>query len=89
MQLLGIKTPLIRPGDDVAGVLIDAMGFAGIRPQDNDIVVLAESAVASAEKRVVKLEDITPGKKAIELSKFYENDPRKMELIIQESDEIL
>ncbi len=89
MQLIGIKTPLIRPGDDIAGILVDAMNSAGIRPKENDIVVLAESAVASAEKRIVKLEDITPGKKAVELSKLYENDPRKMELIIRESDEIL
>ncbi len=89
MQLLGIRTPLIRPGDDMAGVLIESMNSNGIRPQDNDIIVLAESAVASAEGRVVRLSDITPGKKAMKLSRLYENDPRKMELILRESDEIL
>ncbi len=89
MQLIGIKTPLIRPGDDMAAVLIDSMNSAGIRLGENDIIVLAESAVGSAENRIVNLEDIKPGKKAIELSKFYETDPRKMELIIRESDEIL
>jgi len=89
MQLFGIKTPLIKPGDDIAAVLSNAMTSAGIRPKDNDILVLAESAVATAEGRVVDLESVTPGKKAVELSKLYGNDPRKMELIIQESDEIL
>jgi len=89
MQLLGIRTPLIKPGDDMAEVLIEAMKAVGIRPQNNDIFVLAESAVASAEGRIVNLADIVPGKKAIELSKLYENDPRKMELIMRESDEIL
>jgi coenzyme F420-0:L-glutamate ligase/coenzyme F420-1:gamma-L-glutamate ligase len=89
MQLLGIKTPLIKPGDDISGVLGKAMKKAGVKLKDNDILVIAESAVASAEERVVKLESITPSKKAIELSKLYETDPRKMELIIQESDEIL
>ncbi len=89
MQLFGIRTPLIRPGDDMAAVLIEAMNLAGIRPQDNDIIILAESAVASAEGRVIDLETVTPSKKAIELSKLYENDPRKMELIMRESDEIL
>ena len=89
MQLFGIKTPLIRPGDDMAAVLISAMKAAAISPLNNDILVLAESAVASAEGRVVELESITPSGKAIELSKLYENDPRKMELIIRESDEIL
>ena len=62
---------------------------AGIKPKDNDIFVLAESAVATAEGRVVKLDSVKPSEKAIELSKIYQNDPRKMELIIQESDEIL
>ncbi|MCE8424471.1 MAG: coenzyme F420-0:L-glutamate ligase [Candidatus Methanoperedens sp.] len=89
MQLFGIKTPLIKPGDDFAEVLIRALKARGMCPIDNDIFVLAESAVATAEGRVVKLDDVKPSKKAIELSKLYENDPRKMELIIRESDEIL
>lgn len=89
MQLIGIKTPLIVPGDDMAVVLCDAMNTAGIRPQENDIIVLAESAVATAQGRIVKLEDVKPSKKAIELSNIYQNDPRKMELIIRESEEIL
>ncbi len=89
MELIGIKTPLIVPGDDIALVLCDAMEKAGIRPQENDIIVLAESAVATAQGRIVKLEDVKPSNKAIELSKIYQNDPGKMELILRESEEIL
>lgn len=89
MQLFGIKTPLIKPGDDFAEVIIRAMEASGIKPQGNDILVLAESAVATAEGRVIELESVRPGKKAIELSRRYENDPRKMELIIRESDEVI
>lgn len=89
MQLFGIKTPLIIPGNDMAEVLIEALEALDITPQDNDIIVFAESAVATAEGRVVRLENVIPSEKAIELSKLYENDPRKMELIIRESDEIL
>ena len=89
MQLFGIKTQLIRPGDDMAGILIESLCSAGLNLKDNDIIVLAESAVATAEGRVIKLDSVKPSKKAIELSKLYENDPRKMELIMRESDEIL
>ncbi len=89
MQLLGIKTPLIKPGDDVTKVLCEAMNSACIKPRDNDIIVLAESAVATAEGRVINLDSVKPSKKAVRLSKLYENDPRKMELIIRESDHIL
>ncbi len=55
MQLFGIRTSLIRPGDDMASVIADSMKNAGISPQENDIFVLAESAVATAEGRVVAL----------------------------------
>lgn len=89
MKLIGIKTPLIKQGDDFSKVLIETMHSANIKPKDNDIFVLAESAVATAEGRVVNLESIKPTRKAIELSKLYENDPRKMELILKEADEIL
>lgn len=89
MQLFGIRTPLIRPGDEIASIISDSMKNEGITPQENDIFVLAESAVATAEGRVVDLDDVIPSDKAKELSKLYENDPRKMELIMQESDEIL
>ncbi len=89
MQLLGIRTPLIKPDDNISRVLIEAMKANGIRPQDNDIIVLAESAVATAEGRIVDLETVTPSKKAVQLSRLYDTDPRKMELIIRESDEIL
>lgn len=89
MQLFGIKTPLIVPGDDIAAVLCDAMKKASITPQENDIFVLAESAVATAEGRVVELDGVKPSEKAKELSKMYQNDPKKMELILRESDEIL
>ncbi len=89
MQLFGIKTPLIRPGDDIVEVLVRGFEDNGLELVNNDIIVLAESAVATAEDRVVNLESIEPSQRAIELSERYENDPRKMELIIRESDEIL
>ena len=89
MQLFGIKTPLIEPGEILRKYLSNPLLLAGITPQVNDIFVLAESAVATAEGGVVKLDTVKPSKKAIELSKIYQNDPRKMELIMRESDEIL
>jgi len=89
MQLTGIRTPLIIPGDDIAEILCSSMKAQGIILQDNDILVLAESAVATAEGRVIRLDSVRPSRKALELSKIYQNDPRKMELIMQESDEIL
>ena len=64
IQMFGIKTPIIREGDDIVQILETALEEAGLVPVDGDIFVLAESAVGTAERRVVKLASVTPSKRA-------------------------
>jgi len=89
LQVLGIKTDLISPGDDLAASLEKAMTESGLALQDGDILVVSESTVATAEGRVVALHDVTPGPLALSMAGKYSKDPREMELILQESDEIM
>ena len=89
MQMYGIRTALIKPGDDIVEIISEALESAGIQPRDDDILVLAESAVATAEERVVQLCNVNPRSKARDFAKKYELDAREMELILQECDEIL
>ncbi|TGC07385.1 coenzyme F420-0:L-glutamate ligase [Methanolobus halotolerans] len=88
LRMFGIRTPLIRPGDNIVDILIDALEKQGVELQDNDILVIAESPLATSENRLVRLEDVEPSKKAEELALEYQLDPREMELILQECDEI-
>src|SRR5512139_3499270 len=89
LQVLGIKTDLIRPGDDLAASLEKAMAGSSLALQDGDILVVSESTVATAEGRVVSLQNVVPGTLALTMAARYGKDPREMELILQESDEIL
>jgi coenzyme F420-0:L-glutamate ligase/homotetrameric cytidine deaminase len=89
LQVLGIKTDLIRPGDDLAACLEKAMAASGLALQDGDILIISESTVATAEGRVVALQDVKPLSLAISMAARYGKDPREMELILQESDEIM
>lgn len=88
IQMFGIKTPIIREGDDIVRILEASFEEANLSPVDGDILVLAESAVGTAEKRVVELADVVPGKKAQLLGEKYGIDPREMELVLGECDEI-
>lgn len=88
LQMFGIKTPLIRPGDNIAEVIIDSLEKQGMRFQDNDVLIIAESPLATSENRLVRLEDVKPSAKAEELAREYQLDPREMELILLECDEI-
>ena len=84
-----VKTPLITPEDSIADVLIRSMHEEGIIPEDGDLFVIAESAVATTEGRLVDLTSVTPTVEALKLGDKYLIDPREMHLILHEADEIL
>lgn len=89
MEVLGIKTDLVGIGEDLVVAMQSGMDRAGLAFDDGDILVVSESAVATWEGRVVNLDDVSPGKLACSLAAIYSKDPREMELILRESDEIV
>jgi coenzyme F420-0:L-glutamate ligase/coenzyme F420-1:gamma-L-glutamate ligase len=84
-----IDIPLIRQGDHLADILVEALQATAIQLQDSDILVIAQKIISKAEGRMVNLGTVTPSKKALELAKLTEKDPRVVELILQESNEVL
>ncbi|MCX8207940.1 MAG: coenzyme F420-0:L-glutamate ligase [Methanothrix sp.] len=89
LEIFGIKTGLLKPGEDIIEALRRGLEGASISLRDGDVIVVSESFVATGEGRVVSLDDITPSARAISLASRYEKDPAEMELILRESDEIL
>ncbi len=81
--------PLIRRDDNLADIILNSLLNTDIQLQNNDILVLAQKIVSKAEGRVVNLADITPTPRAIELATQTEKDPRVVELMLQESIEVL
>lgn len=81
--------PLIRQGDNLADILVQALHTSAIQLQDNDILVLAQKIVSKAEGRMVNLGTVTPSEKALELAQHTEKDPRIIELVLRESNEVL
>jgi coenzyme F420-0:L-glutamate ligase / coenzyme F420-1:gamma-L-glutamate ligase len=85
--LIGI--PMVKPGDDLAGIILKAIQDTGINLIDNDVLVIAQKIVSKAEGRFVNLIDVQPSKKAEEIASVVEKDPRFVEMILQESRVIL
>lgn len=81
--------PLIRQGDRLADIILNAIQETDIALEDNDIIVLAQKIVSKAEGRLVNLATVTPSPKAIDLGNKTEKDPRIVELILQESNEVV
>ena len=80
--------PSVRPGDDVATLLLTAIADAEISLQDREVLVVAQKVVSKAEGRQVQLSTVIPGKKALEVAQLTGKDPRLVELILQESESI-
>ena len=81
--------PLIEPGDDLGAILIDALRESGIAPRDSDVLVIAQKIVSKAEDRYVDLSTVVPSARAIELAQSVRKDPRIVEVILAESQEVV
>lgn len=81
--------PLVRQGDNLADILVLSMHASGIDLQDDDILVVAQKIVSKSEGRMVDITSITPSERAVELAKTTDKDPRVVELMLQESNEVL
>ena len=81
--------PRVRPGDDLGALLADAIGRSGESLRDGDVVVVAQKIVSKAEGRIVRLADVDPSPRAIELGARVDKDPRAVEVILGEAVEVL
>ena len=77
--------PLVERGDDLAKLIADGIALAGLQPQPQDVVVIAQKVVSKAEGRSVDLATVVPSARAIELAGQIDKDPRLVELVLSES----
>lgn len=80
---------MIQPGDDLALMIDRALNQSGIQLLDGDILVLAQKIVSKSEGRLVNLGNVVPSGEALRLAKATEKDPRFIELVLRESQEVL
>lgn len=81
--------PQVRPGDDLAALLIQALRQQGIAPKRCDILVVTQKVVSKAEGRYLDLATIEPSERARELAQITGKDVRLVEAILSQSAEVL
>ena len=81
--------PEIRAGDDLAKLIVEAVEAAGERFERGDVLVVAQKIVSKAEGRKVALAGILPSAKAEEIAEVCMKDPRLVELVLSESEEVM
>jgi coenzyme F420-0:L-glutamate ligase / coenzyme F420-1:gamma-L-glutamate ligase len=81
--------PLVEPGDDLAAILTKALSESAVGLRDGDVLVVAQKIVSKAEGRYVKLADVKPSERAVEIAQRTGKEARRVEVIISESDQIV
>ncbi len=77
--------PLVKPGDDIAALIVQQLHAHGEALQPGDIVVIAQKIVSKAEGRLVKLADIQAGAEAKEMAALVDKDERVVQAILDDS----
>jgi coenzyme F420-0:L-glutamate ligase/coenzyme F420-1:gamma-L-glutamate ligase len=85
--LLGM--PLVEPGDDLVDLILEGVARADQSIETDDVVVLAQKIVSKAQDRYVELSSVTPSREARELAPKVDKDPRLVELVLRESNEVV
>ncbi len=81
--------PEVRPGDDLAALLLAALRGAGLRLEEGDLLVLAQKIVSKAEGRYLRLSEVEPSPEAAEIARRDGRDPRLVEAVLRESNEVI
>lgn len=83
----GIK--LVEPGDDLASLLLDGLSASHLNLEDGDIIAVAQKVVSKAEGRQVDLATVEASAEARRLAAETDKDPRLVQLILDESTEVV
>jgi len=90
ISIFGIPgIPEVRPGDDLACLILDAMIKNRIVLEDEDILVIAQKIVSKAEGRVYEKDEISVSPFAEQITRSGAKSPRYMELVLRESKRIV
>jgi coenzyme F420-0:L-glutamate ligase / coenzyme F420-1:gamma-L-glutamate ligase len=90
VRIVGLSgLPLVKPDDDIAALILDALGKQNAAIQDGDVVVIAQKIISKAEGRIRRLGDVRPGWEAERLARVAGKPPPLVQLILDESTAIV
>lgn len=87
IPILGL--PEVQNRDAIAPLILGALDAEGIKVQNRDVLVLAQKIISKAEGRLLDLGGVEPSRKALDIACRDGRDPRLVEAVLRESNEIV
>ena len=90
VRIIGLPgLPVIVPGTDLAALICEAAGHAGLRFEPDDVLVVTQKIVSKAEGDLVDLAQIDPSPLAKRFAKQWDKDARLVEVVLRQSRRIV
>ena len=81
--------PLIKPGDNIAKIIVETARKNSLEFEDGDIIVIAQKIFSKAEGRIVNLKEVVPSEMAKEIARKTGKSPKFVELVLRETRSIV
>ncbi|MHA1718046.1 MAG: coenzyme F420-0:L-glutamate ligase [Promethearchaeota archaeon] len=91
MNITALKTShIITRNENLFSVICETLEFNKIKVEERSILVIAETLVGTTENRIIEIGSVKEvSKKAEELAMQYSMDPKFVQIVLQEADEIV
>jgi coenzyme F420-0:L-glutamate ligase/coenzyme F420-1:gamma-L-glutamate ligase len=90
IELFGLEDiPIIDGDSDISQIIKQAIEKQGCGLNHGDVVLIAETLISKAEENFIRLDDLEPSEFAMELADKSGKDPRLVEAILNESNEVV
>lgn len=83
------EIPLIKTGDDIGKLLLDSINEQDVDLEDGDVLVISQTVISKSEGNVVDLSSVEPSSRALEVAEKINKDPKKVEVILNQTEEIV
>jgi len=80
--------PLVKPGDDLAQLIVNSLQASGLTLQAGDVLVVTSKIVSKSEDRYLDLRTLTPSPRAREIAAQTGKPPEMVEAVLRESTEV-
>ena len=85
VSIIGLDgIPDVRPGDDLAALILGAIAQSGETLRDGDLLVVTHKIVSKSEGRLVDLRQVEPSGLARQHAERWHKDARQVEVVLRE-----
>ncbi len=89
VELFGLKLPEVKPGDDLAKMISESAAQTAGGLDDSDVLILTAKIISKANGLLVELRNVKPSKRAVRIAKKAGGDPRYIQVVLDNSDQVL